>query len=445
MQPELLVQLKNEIHSKCVAYDYNDAADNTLSDFIINLIQVDKSAEEVNNELLSLVGSDYDSNLTQWIFERKKQLEDSQSTVPIGQQQQHEEPQQREEGHQLTQESESMDITPKLARHDRDNRMFSKAIGSVIGHGNRSERSYHQGHSEHSRARSRSPVRRSSRSPGRDSSRYEQDRYSSRHDDQRPSRQEDDRNKASIFSRVGRSSTSTVDREDDRPSVFDRLGGAKPIIAAQTKHDSKKERCKYWPNCKNGDECVYFHPTTVCPDFPNCPKKAIECMFIHPEIAKPVVPQQIKKLPVPCRFFPYCSNPVCPFVHPTQPFFMQAKPSFATTGQRVQIPCKNGDNCTRPDCHFLHPKDPNPQSDIICKFDGACTRHNCFYKHTKENSPNKVFIPDNTNSRQFSVAEDEVVERIVVGNSADMITSQDQSFDQPSTTDMDSDVVMDAN
>lgn len=89
-------------------------------------------------------------------------------------------------------------------------------------------------------------------------------------------------------------------------------------------------------------------------------------MFIHPEIAKPaVLQQQIKKLSMPCRFFPYCNNPLCPFVHPTQPFFMQAKPSFATTGQRVQIPCKNGDNCTRPGCHFLHPKDPNPQSDVI--------------------------------------------------------------------------------
>lgn len=54
-------------------------------------------------------------------------------------------------------------------------------------------------------------------------------------------------------------------------------------------------------------------------------------------------------------------------------------------------------------------------------------------------------MPDNTNSRQFSVAEDEVVERIVVGNSADMITTQEQASTQSSTTDMDDDVVMDAN
>lgn len=90
-------------------------------------------------------------------------------------------------------------------------------------------------------------------------------------------------------------------------------------------------------------------------------------MFIHPEIAKPVMPQQIKKLAVPCKFFPYCSNPACPFVHPVtaQPYYMQPKPSFTATGQRLQIPCKNADSCTRPDCHFLHPKDPNPQTEII--------------------------------------------------------------------------------
>lgn len=136
----------------------------------------------------------------------------SQSIVSTEQQQQHEELQQRGEGHQTTQKDERMDITPKSVRPDRDNRMFSKAIGSVIGHGKRVERTYQQAYRERSRTRSRSPVRRSSRSPGRHS-RYEQDRYSFRHDDHRSSRHENDRNKPSIFSRVGPSSTTIVDRE----------------------------------------------------------------------------------------------------------------------------------------------------------------------------------------------------------------------------------------
>lgn len=24
------------------------------------------------------------------------------------------------------------------------------------------------------------------------------------------------------------------------------------------------ERCKFWPVCKSGDECLYHHPTTQC-------------------------------------------------------------------------------------------------------------------------------------------------------------------------------------
>ncbi|KAI8061217.1 hypothetical protein BDF21DRAFT_134883 [Thamnidium elegans] len=440
MQPELLNQLKIEIHNKCVAYDYNDATDSTLSDFIINLIQVNKTSQEVNEELLLLVGSDYDSNLTQWIFERKSELENMSTVADQSQ------PQQVE---QTEEKDEDMDIAPRTAKPDRENRMFSKAIGSVIGHVNRNERSSQPRRNEHPRtrshSRSRSPVRQSSRSPVRQSSRYEHERQSSRYEDRRSGRYEEDHNKSSsILSRLGNSNTNSR-ADEERPSVFDRLGGAKPITITQNKQEpAKKERCKYWPNCKNGEECIYFHPTTVCPDFPNCPNPTIECMFIHPEIAKPVMPQQIKKLAVPCRFFPYCSNPQCPFLHPavTQPYFMQPKPSFIATGQRVQIPCKNADSCTRPDCHFLHPKDPNPHTEVICKFDGACTRPNCFYKHTQLNNPNKVFIKPDLTNRSFSVAEDEVVERITVGNSADLITNNNQP--EPSTMNTDDDVVMDA-
>ena len=24
------------------------------------------------------------------------------------------------------------------------------------------------------------------------------------------------------------------------------------------------ERCKFWPECKNGENCAYFHPTVPC-------------------------------------------------------------------------------------------------------------------------------------------------------------------------------------
>ena len=24
------------------------------------------------------------------------------------------------------------------------------------------------------------------------------------------------------------------------------------------------EKCKFWPDCKNGDDCPFYHPTVTC-------------------------------------------------------------------------------------------------------------------------------------------------------------------------------------
>lgn len=33
---------------------------------------------------------------------------------------------------------------------------------------------------------------------------------------------------------------------------------------APLKKQKVVERCKFWPVCKSGDECLYHHPTTQC-------------------------------------------------------------------------------------------------------------------------------------------------------------------------------------
>ncbi|KAI8881529.1 hypothetical protein K501DRAFT_222718 [Backusella circina FSU 941] len=361
MKEDLFNQLKEEIHSKCIAYEYCDQEDHSVSDFIASLVQVGKTEAEVNTELQSLVGSDYESNLTQWVFSRKAQME-SEETAPAVKNEQ-----------------------PK-----RENRMFTQALDGIGNGRTRQRRS-------RSRSRSRSPVRKETRTSHREDT---------------------------VFSRLGQANTESKNNED-RPSVFDRLG-KKSLPVSMDKDEPKQQRCKYWPTCNNGDNCSYFHPNQICPDFPNCPNSSSECMFIHPETSKPmnIAPQPVPqptKFPIPCRFFPYCSNPVCPYIHPVQnPYFMQSKPSYIphnTSTQRMPVPCKNGDDCNRQDCHFLHPKDPNPYADVLCRFDGACTRPNCLYKHTQENAQNKTLT---RNERTFS-HPDEEVERMVVGPSADII------------------------
>ncbi|NWS99089.1 ZC3HE protein, partial [Mionectes macconnelli] len=126
------------------------------------------------------------------------------------------------------------------------------------------------------------------------------------------------------------------------------------------KQEKVLERCKYWPACKNGDECVYHHPTLPCKAFPNC-KFADKCLFIHPnckydaKCTKPDCPYthasrrtphpSPKPAPLPtlpissssplCKFFPACKKMECPFYHPKH--------------------CRFNTQCTRPDCTFYHP------------------------------------------------------------------------------------------
>lgn len=34
--------------------------------------------------------------------------------------------------------------------------------------------------------------------------------------------------------------------------------------AAPMKRQKVMEKCRFWPVCKSGDECLYHHPTTQC-------------------------------------------------------------------------------------------------------------------------------------------------------------------------------------
>ncbi|XP_048161384.1 zinc finger CCCH domain-containing protein 14 isoform X3 [Corvus hawaiiensis] len=131
-------------------------------------------------------------------------------------------------------------------------------------------------------------------------------------------------------------------------------------LSVLQKQEKVLERCKFWPACKNGDECVYHHPTLPCKVFPNC-KFADKCLFIHPnckydaKCIKPDCPYthasrrtphpSPKPAPLPtlsissssplCKFFPACKKMECPFYHPKH--------------------CRFNTQCTRPDCTFYHP------------------------------------------------------------------------------------------
>ncbi|KAJ8654374.1 hypothetical protein O0I10_009942 [Lichtheimia ornata] len=419
MQEQDWKTLASEIHAKCIAYDYSDSGDYTLSEYITNLLQTGNQIDQINQELQQLVGSDYDVNLTAWMFSR---IEEMQNSTPV----------------------KSAPAAPQQQTSSpKPNRIFAQAIGGLNGGSPSSSR-----REQRERSRSRSPEPRERRPRQRTP--------------ERPRASSPSSSSFTILSRLGRSNDRQVSvaSSDARPSVFDRLGAAKPS-STQTAN-----RCKYWPACNQGEQCPYFHPKTICPDFPNCSKDASECMFIHPEVSPSQQQQQRgggphpsassimtapAKKPFPCRYFPYCTNPVCPFIHPDpssmpmapqqssqQP--QQQQQQSSTTPTKVPIPCKNGENCKRPGCHFLHPGEENPLADVLCKYDGACTRPNCFYKHTvppmSHSGGNKSLILNKKNDmsqRQFSVQDDQV-ERMVVGESADLIKNNNGQAETTTAT-----------
>uniref|UniRef100_A0A182ITY7 Zinc finger CCCH domain-containing protein 14 n=1 Tax=Anopheles atroparvus TaxID=41427 RepID=A0A182ITY7_ANOAO len=138
-----------------------------------------------------------------------------------------------------------------------------------------------------------------------------------------------------------------------------------PLLSAVSVSDGKsrkgsgnggtiKDRCKYFPTCRQGESCEFLHPSTPCKAFPSC-KFGDKCLYLHPmckydltchrldcnfmhtksssavasssslaapPLASSVVPVQnyktisAKPLPPLCKYYPNCVNSQCPFYHP---------------------------------------------------------------------------------------------------------------------------------
>ncbi|KAG8449075.1 hypothetical protein GDO86_015938 [Hymenochirus boettgeri] len=124
-----------------------------------------------------------------------------------------------------------------------------------------------------------------------------------------------------------------------------------------------RERCKYWPACKNADSCAYHHPTTVCKAFPKC-RFAEKCFFIHPN----------------CKFDAKCTKADCPFTHASKRFPVpQTKPVSVPSSQPGTQICRYFPACKKTDCLFYHPKH--------CRFNNQCTRPDCKFYHPSVSVP----------------------------------------------------------
>ncbi|MXQ89094.1 hypothetical protein E5288_WYG007822 [Bos mutus] len=145
--------------------------------------------------------------------------------------------------------------------------------------------------------------------------------------------------------------------EDPDGSFANGVWGLSPPSQGAGKPEKLLERCKYWPACKNGDECAYHHPVSPCKAFPNC-KFAEKCLFVHPN----------------CKYDAKCTKPDCPFTHmsrrtpglPPKPVTAPAPPSSSQL-------CRYFPACKKMECPFYHPKH--------CRFNTQCTRPDCTFYH----------------------------------------------------------------
>uniref|UniRef100_A0A2K5E9K3 Zinc finger CCCH domain-containing protein 14 n=1 Tax=Aotus nancymaae TaxID=37293 RepID=A0A2K5E9K3_AOTNA len=135
-------------------------------------------------------------------------------------------------------------------------------------------------------------------------------------------------------------------------------------LSVAQKPEKLLERCKYWPACKNGDECAYHHPISPCKAFPNC-KFAEKCLFVHPN----------------CKYDAKCTKPDCPFTHVSRRIpVLSPKPAVAPPAppSSSQL-CRYFPACKKMECPFYHPKH--------CRFNTQCTRPDCTFYHPTINVP----------------------------------------------------------
>ncbi|XP_055989688.1 zinc finger CCCH domain-containing protein 14 isoform X7 [Sorex fumeus] len=151
--------------------------------------------------------------------------------------------------------------------------------------------------------------------------------------------------------------SSPIKEEETKGDNIEKSQAEMSELSVVQKPEKLLERCKYWPACKNGDECAYHHPVSPCKAFPNC-KFAEKCLFVHPN----------------CKYDAKCTKPDCPFTHLSRRLpVLPPKPVTTPTPPSNSQLCRYFPACKKMECPFYHPKH--------CRFNTQCTRPDCTFYH----------------------------------------------------------------
>ncbi|XP_075859916.1 zinc finger CCCH domain-containing protein 14 isoform X13 [Microcebus murinus] len=151
--------------------------------------------------------------------------------------------------------------------------------------------------------------------------------------------------------------SSPIKEEEAKGDNIEKSQAEMSELSVAQKPEKLLERCKYWPACKNGDECAYHHPISPCKAFPNC-KFAEKCLFVHPN----------------CKYDAKCTKPDCPFTHMSRRIpILPPKPVTTAIPPSSSQLCRYFPACKKMECPFYHPKH--------CRFNTQCTRPDCTFYH----------------------------------------------------------------
>ncbi|XP_032143575.1 zinc finger CCCH domain-containing protein 14 isoform X9 [Sapajus apella] len=154
-----------------------------------------------------------------------------------------------------------------------------------------------------------------------------------------------------------------IKEEETKGDAIEKNQAEMSELSVAQKPEKLLERCKYWPACKNGDECAYHHPISPCKAFPNC-KFAEKCLFVHPN----------------CKYDAKCTKPDCPFTHVSRRIpVLSPKPVATPAPPSSSQLCRYFPACKKMECPFYHPKH--------CRFNTQCTRPDCTFYHPTINVP----------------------------------------------------------
>lgn len=175
------------------------------------------------------------------------------------------------------------------------------------------------------------------------------------------------------------------DRHRDEPPLGRESQNDATLTKPPTADDVPK--CQFWPHCKKGDECKFYHPTEPCKFYPNC-RSGERCRFIHPTSGRfpasagLVMMQKMMQMnpqammAPPCKFGFACERRRtnhCSFAHPLiacrfgkncKRQHVNGASSYRGICAYSHAPiCRNGWDCHRVGCTFAHPAKPSGDTE----------------------------------------------------------------------------------